>query len=389
MKRITLFLLSLLFLARCSDSSEEEPENLLLRDLFVQVPQGFRAEIISQELQLPTSIAFPPDGTDRLFVNELQTGRVRIIENGVLLTQPFVEVETNVNGGFPVDGENGLIGLAFDPDFVDTRWVYITFAVRNEQGVNEGIVARMRDNGNVAVDFEVIFDGLPSERGHQVQSLTFGPDGMLYVYVSDAFQEEFVQDLNAFQGKILRMNPDGSLPGDNPFGADSYIYALGFRNNFDMVFRDNGDLLTTENGPNFNDEFNVVLPGQNYGWPNALGISAEPQFTNPIFVWDQIVAPTGMLFYEGDNFPEQFRGQLFQVLFGDTFSQESSDISKRIQTSTVTGSGASTTVSFEDFAVYTLDQVGNPLDIAVGPNGFLYYTDIFRGGVYRIRYIGE
>lgn len=346
------------------------------------VPDGFTVEIFAVGLDLPTSIAFPPDGSDRLFVNELQTGRVRIVENGTLRDEPFAEVATNTTGGFPVSGENGLLGIAFDPQYRVNRYVYVTYATRTDSGTF-GTVARLTDVNNRGEDFTVLLESVPSAAGHQIESLTFGPDGLLYVSAGDAFMEGEVQDTDNFLGKILRMNPDGSLPGDNPFPG-SYTYAYGFRNCFDLVFNNSGDLFSTDNGPDRDDELNEVVAGGNYGWPVALGETSAPEFIAPLHVWSQIVAPAGMLFYQGTQFPAAYRGKLFLVLFGDTFAQGPSDRAKRVQVIDLDAP----TLSLEDFAVYDFADIGNPLDVTEGPDGSLFLSDIFQGRIFKISYEG-
>lgn len=383
-KRFTIILMIAFISTQCSDDDiifEQFDPDVTAE---FEVLPGFKVEIFQSELNLPTSIAFPPDGSERLFINELQTGNIRIVENGVMITKPFATVSTDVSGGFPVSGENGLIGITFDRDYINNRFVYITYAVRDGD-INIGKVARLTDNNNTGEDFTILLDGLPSAPGHQIESLTFGPDGMLYVSIGDAFQEDQVQDIQTFHGKILRMNPDGSIPIDNPFPG-SYTFAYGFRNCYDLVFRDNGDLLTTENGPERDDEFNVVEAGGNYGWPDVLGDQPAPGVIDPIHVWNQIVAPTGMMFYKGNQFPSQYKNKLFQVLFGFTFDPALSSNAKRIQTVTLTGEGQNTTPTFEDFLIYNAQKTGNPIDIAEGPDGRLYLSDIFQGIVFRITY---
>lgn len=348
----------------------------------ITVPDGFAVEIFASGLDLPTSIAFPPDGSDRLFVNELQSGKVRIVEGGVLLDEPFAEVATNTTGGFPVSGENGLLGIAFDPQYSVNRYVYVTYATRTDSGTF-GTVARFTDVNNRGEDFTVLLEGVPSAPGHQIESLAFGPDGNLYVSTGDAFMEDEVQNTDSFLGKILRMNPDGSVPGDNPF-PNSYTYAYGFRNCFDLVFDGAGELFSADNGPDRNDELNRIVAGGNYGWPMALGETAAPEFVAPLHVWSQIVAPSGMVFYQGTQFPAAFRGKLFLVLFGDTFSQGPSDRAKRVQMVDLD----STPLTFEDFAVYDFPGVGNPLDVTEGPDGSLFLSDIFQGRIFKISYTG-
>lgn len=385
---------SLLFLS-CGSSTEaevEEPEE----KINIDVPEGFTVDLFAENLDLPTSIAFPPDGSNRMFVNELQSGRIWIYEDGEKLSEPFVDIETNVSGGFPVDGENGLLGLTFDPNYVVNGYVYVTYAKRNESGENIATVARFTDVNNKGDKYKELLTGLPSKPGHQIENLVFGPDDMLYVSIGDAYEDEKAQDLNEFHGKIIRMTRDGEVPDDNPYVnnpdvENKFVYASGFRNAYDLVFRDNGDLLTTDNGPGSRDEFNVVLPGENYGWPVALGDTGntESKFADPTYVWEQITSPTGMHFYKGDQFPQKYRGKLFQVLFGRTHETEFNDDTKakRVQVVHLTGEGLNTEAEFEDFAVFRFGNIiNNPLGITEGPDGSLYVSDIFQGKVFRIRY---
>ncbi len=384
---LAFMLLATLFPAGCDgdqevpiiDSGGPEPPG---SSLPVTLAPGFAAEVLVTGLNLPTSLAFPPDGSDRLFVNELQTGRIRIVQDGTLLSEPFATVSTNSTGDFPVAGENGLLGITFDPDYTRNRYVYVTYATRSGAGTF-GTVARFTDAGNRGTDFTVLLDGIPSAPGHQIESLAFGPDGKLYVSFGDAYLDDRVQDVNTGLGKILRMNPDGSVPSDNPFPG-SYTYALGFRNCFDLAFREDGVLFTADNGPETRDELNRVTAGGNYGWPVTLGASGLSGFVDPLHAWQRIVSPAGMLFYGGTQFPEAYRGKLFIVLFGGTYSVGPSDLAKRVQVVDLSTSSP----SFEDVLVYDFPGLGNPLDIAEGPDGSLYLSDIFQGRIFRIRYVG-
>jgi len=288
-----------------------------------------------------------------------------------------------------VEGENGLIGITFDPGLSTNGYIYFTYVLKDVSSTY-GRIVRYTADGNKAIEENILLDDVPVAPGHQIESLVFGPDNKLYVSVGDAFDVTGVTDPNTLIGKILRMNADGSVPEDNPFPG-TLTYAMGFRNNFDLVFRENGDLLTTENGPNENDEFNVIIPGGNYGWPSETGFVENSQFINPSFVWEQVVSPTGMVIYSGDMFPAEIHGKLIQVLFGDTFSSGASERApggKRIMFGTLDGSGVDTTVEFEELLRYTFSGVGNPLDIAEAPDGSLYFTDIFQGRIYRISYTG-
>ena len=373
-------------LVGCENVSEPDEAPGPEPALAVTTPDGFRVDVFAEDLDLPTSLAFAPDGSGRLFVNELQSGRVIIFENGNRLDEPFTRVVTNVEGDFPVDGENGLLGIAFDPDYAANRFVYFTYAYRTDEGTF-GRVVRYTDSENRGTERMVLLDGIPCAQGHQIESLAFGPDDKLYVSVGDAYLDHRVQDSTDVVGKILRMNRDGTIPDDNPF-PDSHVYAVGFRNCFDLVFMPNGDLITTCNGPQWNDEMEVVEKGANYGWPLWTGDGDTEGYVDPIHIWPGVVSPTGMLVYEGMQFPERYRGKILQVLFGATHSSGSSTTAKRIQVVDLLGSGTDATAIFEDLLVYQFDGTGNPVDIAEGPDGSVYLTDIFKGRIYRIRYAG-
>ncbi len=360
------------------DDPDDEAPTLIVTSFFL--PDSFEITTHAEELNLPTSIAFAPDGSHRLFVNELQTGFIKIIEDGNILDNPFARINTFASGNFPEEGENGLIGIAFDPDYENNKYVYVSYSVRELEDTL-GVVARFTDINNRGEDFTILLDSIPSSVSHQVQSLRFGPDGKLYISVSDAYDPESAQDTNSLNGAILRMNPDGSIPNDNPF-PNSYIYALGFRNCFDFFFLPDGTLVAPDIGAVLEDEFNIVQPGGNYAWPLWSGQNNQSPFIDPVHVWFESVVPTGMDFYQGNSFPEIYRNKLFISLFGETFSEGPSDRSKRIQYIEWNG----TQPTFKDFMVYNLPTRGNPLDIAFGPDGCLYYSDIFRGKVFKISY---
>lgn len=388
---LTSVCLILLIVLSCSDDSvriidinEPDEEH---SEIAISLPEGFVVETFADDVELPTSVEFPPDGSDRLFVNELQTGRILIFENGERLDEPFADLALNIEGGFPVDGENGLLGLEFHPEYEANGYVYITYVAR-EDGEEVASVARFTDVNNRAEDFTVLLTDLPSDKGHQIENLRFGPDGMLYVSVGDAYEEDKVQDIDEFHGKILRMTPEGDIPSDNPFGPDNYVYALGFRNAYDMQFLDDGTLLANDNGPDGMDRFFVIDAGANYGWPVEQGFNDNPDFTNPIFVWENTVSPTGMHLYKGDQFPEEYQGKLFQVLFGFTASSTPNENGKRVQIVDIEGAGQETEVAFNDFAVWQFNDgfPNNPVDITEGPDGSLYVTDIFQGKIFRITY---
>ena len=368
------------------EGNEESGDPSVLFAPFI-TPQGFEVEEVVEGLNLPTSLAFAPDSSGRLFVNELQSGIIHIIQGDSLLPSPFASVATFVTGGFPVDGENGLIGLAFDPDYLNNRYVYVSHAYWGKEDTL-GRVVRFRDEGNQGVDWTILVDSIPCASAHQVQSLRFGPDGKLYLSVGDAFRPAWAQDFSQLPGSILRINPDGSIPDDNPI-PNSYVYAYGLRNPFDFLFTEREELLATDIGAVLEDEFNVIEPGANYAWPLWGGPGNQSGYIDPVHTWLESVSPTGMEWYRGEAYPEPYRNKLLLVLFGRTYEEGPSELAKRIQVLDIQGQGQTMQLSFEDLLIYNLPTRGNPLDIAVGPDGFVYFTDIFRGKVFRLVYQGE
>ncbi|HWP93696.1 MAG TPA: PQQ-dependent sugar dehydrogenase [Thermodesulfobacteriota bacterium] len=219
---------------------------------------ALEVELVLGGLDFPVTLACASDG--RIFFNELRTGNIRIIRDGVLLPTPFAAVPVSING------ENGLIGLAFHPQFDRNGLVYV-FHTHPQPRRNR--VLRFTDLNNLGTQETVIIDDLPAADIHIGGNVGFGPDGKLYVTIGDVSNPANSQSLDSLAGKILRYNPDGTIPADNPF-LDSPIFALGLRNSFDFTFHPaTGVIYATENGPNCDDEINRIIAGGNYGWrPN-------------------------------------------------------------------------------------------------------------------------
>ena len=245
----------------------------------------------------PVALAAAPDG--RLFFAELLTGNIRILERGRVLPMPFATVE-----GVSNHGESGLTGLALHPNFLQLPYVYAMYVANDP---NTGLpqkqrIVRYRDNRSVGRDYTVLIDDLPATTTilHNGGRIAFGPDGKLYVSIGDTDVPDLAQDPNDYAGALLRFNPDGSIPEDNPYPG-SPVYAIGFRNVFGFAFQpDTGNLYATENGPGGFDEVNQVRAGQNYGWPLHMGITSDSGIVDPVAVfgtWPQpAYAPTGVTF---------------------------------------------------------------------------------------------
>jgi glucose/arabinose dehydrogenase len=199
------------------------------------VPTGFSETQVVTGLASPTAMAFAPDG--RIFVCQ-QGGQLRVIKDGVLLTQPFLSVSVDSAG------ERGLLGVAFDPNFAANQYVYVYYTTRLPATHNR--ISRFTANGDVAVaGSETIIlelDNLSAATNHNGGALHFGDDGKLYAAVGDNANGANAQTLANLHGKMLRLNADGTIPADNPFvaqttGRNQAIWALGLRNPFTFAFQ--------------------------------------------------------------------------------------------------------------------------------------------------------
>ena len=179
-------------------------------------------------------------------------------------------------------------------------------------------IVRYKDSSGSGVGPQTIFDRIPGSGVHDGGRIKFGPDGKFYVTTGDARNPSFAQDPESLAGKILRLNPDGSIPTDNPF-PDSPVYSYGHRNPQGIDWHPlNGKLYETEDGPTgengrvANDEVNLIEPGKNYGWPEIVGSSNDARFVNPVFNTgdNETWAPSGCSFYTGNVFG-QWKNSLF------------------------------------------------------------------------------
>ena len=244
--------------------------------------EGFEREV--EGFGFAVNLAFAQDGT--MFVADKDVGEIRIVRDGEILDRPFatLPVQVTVN-------ETGLLGVAVDPAFPDEPWVYAYYT--GTDVMNH--LVRIRADGDRGTEIQPLLDLLPATAGwHNGGDLAFGPDGKLYVSVGDGHDGSRSQDPNGIGGRILRLNPDGSIPDDNPLGPGNPTFALGIRNSFGLCFDpETGDLWETENGPSGDDEINLIEPGENYGWPEQLGPGGEPDFVDPVLDFPDTIVPTG------------------------------------------------------------------------------------------------
>lgn len=263
--------------------------------------------VVASGFTQPTDFQFLPDG--RILVAE-KNGRIRIVDDGDVLRRPLYRVPTLTQG------ERGLGGLAVDPDFATNGYIYVAYTTI---GARDRL-ARLTVRGNRVVfgSQKVLLQSTDrSAFFHHGGALGFGPDGTLYWGVGDNKNSDNAQDLGTIHGKILRINPDGTIPADNPDlgpGALPQIYAYGLRNPFRLTFTPTGALLVADVGENSFEEVNNVVAGGNYGWPGSEG----PCTSNCADVQDPIysyahgggAAITSVLFYTGGQLGAEFQNTL-------------------------------------------------------------------------------
>ena len=336
---------------------------------------AFRVVIVTRGLEHPWGLAFLPDG--RRLVTE-RPGRLRLVEaDGTLDPRP-------VEGLPPIaaHGQGGLLDVALHPQFAENGWVYLSYAARGPGGIGTE-VARGRLAGHRLENVEVLFRQEPKSGGgrHFGSRLVFDRQGYLYVTLGDRGEMERAQNLDDLAGKIVRLHDDGRIPKDNPFvnqaGARPEIYSLDNRNVQGATLHPaTGELWTHEHGPQGGDEVNVIRAGRNYGWPvitygveyvigTKIGEAThKPGMEQPLHVWTPSIAPSGMAFYQGDQFP-RWRGDLFVGALRDQrVTRLRFDGERRVR---------------EEHLLQ--GKLGRIRDVRAGPDGYLYLLTDARNGV--------
>lgn len=337
------------------------------------LPAGFTSTTVTSNLSWPTRFALAPDG--RIFVLE-QAGNVRIIKNNQLLSSPFVTVNTNKD--IISNTEEGLLGIAMDPNFQNNGYIYLYYTVMSPMHQR---ISRFKANGDIAdaAAGETIL--LETENGgcHCGGSLEFGPDGKLYIGTGDSYNGPNSQSPTSLKGKILRMNPvpdpEAQIPADNPFynqytGKYRLIWAMGLRNPFSMAFQaGTGRLFINDVGLQSFEEINEGKAGRNFGWPFTEGTFSTaqyPQYTLPVLAYPRTgnFHTTGTdlvagVFYNPTTpqFPSIYIGKYFFVDYGwDSWIR------------TIDPDNTTTSNSF-----VAAKTQGDYLDVRVSADGYLYY----------------
>ena len=319
-----------------------------------------------------STMTLAPDG--RIFVAD-QTGRLRVIKNGALLSAPFLTVPVTS------DGERGLLGVTVDPGFASNGFVYVYYTAASPV-VNRVVrYTASASNPDVAdpASARVIVDNIPSQSGyHNGGALHFSPDGKLFFAVGENHSGGNAQSLDSMAGKLHRINPDGSVPAGNPFG--STIWALGLRNPFTFdIQRATGRIFINDVGQSTYeeiDEASTATGGFNFGWPTTEGPTTDSRFKTPFHYYTHAsgqCAITGGAFYDPAtmNFPAQYVDDYFYADFCAGWIK-SVDLATKAESTLLAASGSR-----------------SPVDIDVGEDGSLYYLARGQGQVHRVRFVEE
>ena len=271
-----------------------------------------KVETIASGLENPWGLAFLPDG--RMLVTE-RPGRLRIIAKDGTKSEPLKGVPELF-----AQGQGGLLDVKLDPGFASNGLVYLSYAEPGEGGAGTAVARGKLGDGGLD-NVEVIFRQQPKVEGgnHFGGRLAFAPDGKLFVTLGERFKFTPAQDLSNDLGKIVRINPDGTVPQDNPFvgkaGARPEIWSYGHRNPQGAAIHPvTGKLWESEFGPKGGDEVNIPEAGNDYGWPVVSWGSnyddtpippppTHPEFTDAVAHWNPVISPSGIAFYTADAIP--------------------------------------------------------------------------------------
>ncbi len=317
-----------------------------------QLEQEKNMEIIAENLNIPWEIVFLPGG--EILVTERPGNLIKI--------SPERKVIQKIEGVEHV-GEGGLLGMALHPNFEDTRWLYLYLTTPTAEGLINR-VERYRFENNTLSSREVILDDIPGASYHDGGRIAFGPDNYLYITTGDAGNTQLAEDTNSLSGKILRINADGSVPDDNPFGNE--VYSYGHRNPQGLAWDSQGRLWSTEHGPSGAqsgfDEINLIEKGNNYGWPVIRGSETAEGMVSPVIqsgatdTW----APAGAVVYKGTIYFAGLRGS--SLYAADIVSESELNLQ-----------------------AYLREQFGRLRAVVLGPDNYLYVSTSNRDGRGRVQ----
>ena len=359
--------------ARATDAAAQQQQTQAIAKPVTDLP--FRAQALAT-FDEPWAMAFLPDG--RLLVTE-KAGTLKLFDPASKRSGDVAGVPKIAYGG-----QGGFADVALHPDFARNHAIYISYAEQGDGGLRGGAVARATlvadaNGGGRLDDLKVIWRQVPKTtgEGQYALRLLFSPDGK-FLYIASGERQKFTpaQDMASNLGKIVRLTPDGGVPADNPFaargGTTAQVWSLGHRNPLGIAFDAQGRLWETEMGPRGGDELDLVQPKANYGWPvvsNGINYdgtpipdhATQPQYVPPVLWWNPVIAPSSLLIYDGDVFP-QWKGDAF-----------------------ITGLASQALVRVEFDGTTAKEAARYPMDhrlrdVVQGPDGALYLLEDGDGG---------
>jgi aldose sugar dehydrogenase len=350
MKKIFLLLtISLIAFTQCKKSVSNNtnppaPGDTIIKD-----------SVIVQGLNFPWEILWGPDNFIWMTERGGKVSRVNPATGTVTNIFTITEVATN--------GEGGLLGMVLHPNFSTTPNVFVAYNYNNGSNYREKIV-RFTYNGTTLINPVTIFDNIAASSIHNGSRLLISSDLKLFITTGDASNQALPQNTSSVNGKILRLNLDGTVPADNPVASNPY-WSIGHRNPQGLVFANN-ILYSSEHGPNNDDEINIIEKGRNYGWPNVSGFcdaGAEQTFCTannvkePIKAWTPTIATCGLDYYNNDLIP-QWKNSLLLVALKDA----------RLYQMKLSSTFNGITATNE----YFTNKYGRMRDVCVSPAGKVY-----------------
>lgn len=322
---------------------------------------NLQTRVINNSLNFPWEILWGPDNMIWMTEREGRVSKVDPSTGAVTLIATIPDVASTTDF-------NGLLGMVLHPQFITNPFVYVVYNYFSTSGEYLQKVVRFTYNGTTLVSPMVLIDGIVGKIGgdfiHNGARLVIGSDMKLYVSTGDADRRfEFPLDPNSLNGKILRVNLDGTIPSDNPFG--NAVWAIGQRNPQGLVFG-NGLLYSSMHGETTDDEINIILKGGNYGWPFVEGFCDRPEESGycsennviePILAWTPTIAPSGMDYYNHKAIA-QWKNSLLLALLKN----------RRLLQLKLSKDGS----SVEEVHEYFTNQFGRLRDVAQSPDGKVY-----------------
>jgi glucose/arabinose dehydrogenase len=317
----------------------------------------YTPEVVANNLETPWAIDFAPDG--RIFFTERNSGRVRVVENGNLKSTPVITLSSPFY--YMPKSEGGLLGLALDPNFATNHYMYIYHSYKTSDNKVANRVVRLKENNNKATIDKVLITNLPGAVYHNGGRLKIGPDNKLYF--GDGNYGNKDDTLSYLGGKIFRLNLDGTIPADNPFGASSPIYSRGHRNPQGLAWQPGTNrLFESEHGESSKDEINFIEPGNNYGWPKYDGGNQNQTGITPplIYASGTTWAPSGITFvtqgpWAGNLLVTNLKGkQIIRMVIGEQNGKP--------------------TINSSDLNYLFVNKYGRIRDIVEAPDGSLYFV---------------